>query len=220
MKKGNALLSVVAVVTITVFLVTFSLNLVVRSSSVYAFYFNDSSVVSNLYVDITNGDFAKGISGFFNSWMPDEFQIYEDTGYDLQGVFDEEDSDCMMIIKKIVDISLLACVLSLIATVAIYWFMIRNGEKRKLRIAFNTAFGIGLVYTIVEVAVLLSNRGRDWLLGVIGLPTLPEDSKLLVVLGHEFLPTGVVFLIIYTVIIFLVAFYANYRLTKPPRIFY
>ena len=68
------------------FLVTLSQNLVVRTAEVYSFYFNDSSAVSKLYVDFTNNEFADEIVRFMNSWKPDEFQIYEDTGYDMQRI--------------------------------------------------------------------------------------------------------------------------------------
>ena len=92
MRNRNILLSVLAVITVTVFLVTLSQNLVVRTAEVYSFYFNDSSAVSKLYVDFTNNEFADEIVRFMNSWKPDEFQIYEDTGYDMQRIFDEDES--------------------------------------------------------------------------------------------------------------------------------
>lgn len=220
MKIRNILISILTVITITIFLVTLSQNSVVRTSEVYSFYFNDSSAVSKLYVDITNNEFADGISGFMNSWRPDEFQIYEDTGYDMQGVFDEEESYNMMCVKKWADISFILCIVSFIITVAIYWYMIREDEKKLLRRSFRIGASIGGVISVAEIALLLSNRGRKWIAEAIGMITLPEDSKLVTILGPEFMSTAVLFLIIVSAAVFGIAIYVNYRLTRPPRIFY
>lgn len=220
MKLRNILISILAVITITTFLVTLSQNTVVRTSEVYSFYFNDSSVVSKLYVNITNSAFADGISGFMNSWRPDEFQIYEDTGYDMQGVFDEEESYNMMCVKKWVDISFILCMVSFIITVALYWYMIREEEKKLLRRSFRIGASIGAVISAAEIALLLSNRGRQWIAEAMGMIPLPEDSELVTVLGPEFMSTAVIFLIIASAVVFGIAIYVNYRLTRTPRIFY
>lgn len=220
MKRGNLLLSILAVLAVTVFLVTLSQSLVIRTSAAYGFYFNDSSAVSKLYVNFTNSEFADEIAGFMNSWKPEEFQIYEDTGYDLQGIFDADESYNMMQVKKWVDISLILCMVSGILTAAIYWYMIKEDEKKMLRRGFRFAASLGGAISVAEVAALLSNRGRHLISGAMNLIQLPEDSKLLIVLGPEFMSTAVIFLIIVSAAVFGVAIYANYRLTKPPRIFY
>lgn len=220
MKIRNILISILTVITITIFLVTLSQNSVVRTSEVYSFYFNDSSAVSKLYVDITNNEFADGISGFMNAWRPDEFQIYEDTGYDMQGIFDEEESYNMMCVKKWADISFILCIVSFIITVAVYWYMIREDEKKLLRRSFRIGASIGGAISVTEIALLLSNRGRKWIAEFIGMIALPEDSELVTVLGPEFMSTAVLFLIIVSAAVFGIAIYVNYRLTRPPRIFY
>ncbi len=220
MRKGSILLSILVTVTITVFLLTLSQNAVVRTSEVYSFYFNDSAAVSKLYVDITSSDFANDIAHFFNSWRPSEFQIYEDTGYDLQGIFDEDDSYNMLRVKKWIDISALLCTISLIVTVGIYWHMIKSGCKKLLRNSFRVAAVCGGLITVCETVVLLTNKGRLWLCEIAKMTELAEDSKLLMVLGHEFMSTAAIFLIIMSLVIFGLAIYINYRLTKPPRIFY
>ena len=210
MRNRNILLSVLAVITVTVFLVTLSQNLVVRTAEVYSFYFNDSSAVSKLYVDFTNNEFADEIVRFMNSWKPDEFQIYEDTGYDMQRIFDEDESYNMMCVKKWVDISLILCIVSFILTVA----------KKLLRRGFRFAAVIGAVISATEVFLFLSNRGRHFLADSMNMITLPEDAKLLTVLGPEFMSTAVIFLVIVSAAVFGVAIYVNYRLTRSPRIFY
>ncbi len=220
MKRGNILLSIFATIAVTVFLVTLSQNLVIRTSEAYGFYFNDTSAVSKLYVNFTNSEFADEIAGFMNSWKPEEFQIYEDTGYDMQGIFDADESYNMMLVKKWVDISLILCFISGIITAATYWYMIKEGEKKLLRRGFCFSASLGGVISVAEAAALLSNRGRHLIADALGMVQLPEDSKLLVVLGPEFMSTAVIFLIIVSAAVFGVAIYVNYRLTKLPRIFY
>ena len=221
MRNRNILLSVLAVITVTVFLVTLPQNLVVRTAEVYSFYFNDSSAVSKLYVDFTNNEFADEIVRFMNSWKPDEFQIYEDTGYDMQRIFDKDESYNMMCVKKWVDISLILCIVSFILTAAIYWYMIvKENEKKLLRRGFRIAAAIGTGISATEVFLFLSNWGRHFLADSMNMITLPEDAKLLTVLGPEFMSTAVIFLIIVSAAVFGVAIYVNYRLTRPPRIFY
>lgn len=220
MKKSKVLLSVLAVITVSVFLVTLSQNLVIRTSEAYGFYFNDTSAVAKLYVNFTNSEFADEIAAFMNSWKPEEFQIYEDTGYDMQGIFDDDESYNMMCVKKWVDISLILCIVSGILTAAIYWYMIKEDEKKLLRRGFCFAASLGGAISIAEAAALLSNRGRHLVSEAMNMIQLPEDSKLLIVLGQEFMSTAVIFLLIVSVAVFGVAIYVNYRLTKPPRIFY
>lgn len=220
MKKFNIACSVVAVFTIAIFLITASQNLVVRSAEVYSFYFNDSGAVSKLYTDLSTSEVADGIAGFMNSWRPSEFQIYEDTGYDMQGIFTENEGANMMQVKKWVDISTILCVVSLILTAAIYWHLIKNSEKAMLRNSFRIAMGFSLAAAAGEVIVLLSHQGRAWMANFMDMVPLPEDSQLLIVLGPEFLSMATGFLVLVTVIVFSVCAYLNYRLTKPPRIFY
>lgn len=220
MKKFNIACSIVVIFTIAIFLITASQNFVVRSAEVYSFYFNDSGAVSKLYTGLSTSEVADGIAGFMNSWHPSEFQIYEDTGYDMQGIFTEDEGANMMQVKKWVDIGTILCIVSLILTVAIYWHLIKSDEKAMLRRSFRIAMGFSLAAAAGEVIVLLSHQGRAWLANFMGLIPLPEDSQLLIVLGPEFLSMATGFLVLITVILFTVCAYLNYRLTKPPRIFY
>lgn len=220
MRKGNILLSIIVTITICIFLVTLSQNVVARTSGVYSFYFNDTAAVSKLYVNISSSQFAGEIASFFNSFRPSEFQIYEDTGYDLQGVFDENESYNMMQVKKWIDISGLLCIASFLITAGIYFLMLRAGQKKLLRNSFRIAAACGGILTVFETVLLLTNKGRLKLCELANMIELAEDSKLLVVLGHEFMSTAVIFLIIMSLVIFGLAIYVNYRLTKPPRIFY
>lgn len=220
MKKFNSACSMVAVIMIAVFLITLSQNLVVRSSEVYSFYFNDSQAVSYVYTDLSENEIADGIADFMNAWRPDEFQIYEDTGYDLQGIFDEDEGYNMMRVKRGVDMSAVLCIVSLILTAAIYFYLIRCEEKKKLRNAFRAALAISAVISAAEIVILVTNAGRAWLAEVFQLKTLGEDSVLMTLLGANFLSMAAIFFALISAVVLGASTYLNYRLTKPPRIFY
>lgn len=220
MKKFNMVCSVVAVITTALFLITLTQNITIRSSEMYAFYFNDSQAVSYLYTDLTATEVADGIADFMGAWKPQEFQIYEDTGYDLQGLFEEDESYNMMRVKQGVDISAALCLVSLILTVAIYWNLLRCGEKKKLRYGFRVSFVAVFAASVAEVVLLRTNGGIAWMGELMHMKALPEDSALMTVLGSEFLSMAAVFLAIIAAVVLGVCTYINYRLTKPERIFY
>ena len=72
-------------------ILTFSQNLLFRSAEVYGFYFNDSRAVSKIYTNLTSSEMADEIAGFMGSWRPEKFEVLEDTGYDMESVFTEEE---------------------------------------------------------------------------------------------------------------------------------
>lgn len=220
MKKFNMACSVVAVITIALFLVTLSQNMTVRTTEVYSFYFNDSQAVSRLYTELSSTEIADGIADFMNSWRPEEFQIYEDTGYDLQGIFDEDEGYNMMCVKRCLDISTALGLAALLLTAAIYWHLIRCDEKKKLRNSFRVALAISTGVSIAEFAVLRSEGGRAWLAGTLKLVELEENSALMTILGPDFISMAAVFFAILAVIVLAIFTYINYRLTRPDRIFY
>ena len=123
----NFFCSLVVILTMTICIVTFAQNITLRTTAAYTFYFNDTYVVSNVSSEYVNSEMSDMIVKFFNSWNPKEFQIYEDTGYDIEGIFDEKDSHNMLTIKYALDISLLFGIVSLIITIAIYRYFLKNG---------------------------------------------------------------------------------------------
>ena len=133
MKAFRMLCSILVIFTTALCVTTAAQNLTLRTSDVYLFYFNDSGAVNRVYTSLSNSEMADGIADFMNSWRPKEFQVYEDTGYDLQGIFTEAESDNMMLIKKWLDISLTICLLSLIVSAAICVWLLRSGYKKLMR---------------------------------------------------------------------------------------
>ena len=128
MKIFNRICSIIVIFTAALFILSFSQNLLFRSADVYNFYFNDSRAVDRVYTNLTSREMAEEIAGFMNSWRPEKFEVLEDTGYDMESVFTEEEGVNMMAAKRLMDISCVVCIVSMIATVAIYVHFLRDGK--------------------------------------------------------------------------------------------
>lgn len=220
MRKFNFFCSLLIVVSLAVFIVTMAQNITVRTSSTYTFYFNDTRVVDRVASGYTNSEMSDEICGFMNSWRPKEFQIKEDTGYDLEGIFDEADSDNMLAAKKAADISLLLCIVSGIITVSIYVYFLKNDFKLVLRKRLRISAALTGAFLIGEMFLIHTEKGIGWLKSMVGIKPLGEHSALDILLGGDFIGMAGNFLLAYTVILALAAIYLTLVLTKPPRIFH
>ena len=163
---------------------------------------------------------ADEIAAFMNSWNPEEFQVYEDTGYDLQGIFTEDESKNMLIVKKWLDCSAAIMVVSLILTAAIYTYFLKNDYKKALRDRYKISIGLIPAAIVVTAALTITNGGRQWIFEKMQLVELPEDSSLIHLIGADYLSMATVFYIAIGMVIFAVATWLVFRLTRPPRIFY
>ena len=220
MKIFNRICSVVVVFSMAFFIVSFAQNMLLRSSSVYAFYFNDSQAVDSIYTELSNAEMAEAIAGFMNSWRPDRFEVLEDTGYDKENIFTEEEGENMMKVKQALDISGLLCVVSFILTASIYFHFLRDGKKKVLFDAHKFSLGLVVTMGICEAVFMSTHGGRKQLLSLIGIAPLHENSQLLAILGADFIHMATVFLVVLTLIVTIIMTYISYALTKPPRIFY
>lgn len=220
MRKFNYVCSFLLVITLSLFIITLGSNIVARTSGTYLYHFNDTRVVESIYTEYTNSEMADEIAGFMNSWRPDEFQVYENTGYDMQGIFGKKDSSNMLKVKTAVDISFAVCLVCLIITVSIYVYFLKNDFKLALRKRLKAVWIVTALLLVAESFMLMSGRGRGWLTSVIGLETLPDNSLLLTILGADFIRMSGFFVIAYTIVACAALSYLTYVLTKPPRIFY
>ena len=220
MKKFNMLCSVLVIFTEAIFVVTLEQNIVFRTADIYLFYFNDSRAVDQIYTTLDNSEMADEIAAFMNSWNPEEFQVYEDTGYDLQGIFTEDESKNMLIVKKWLDCSAAIMVVSLILTAAIYTYFLKNDYKKALRDRYKISIGLIPAAIVVTAALTITNGGRQWIFEKMQLVELPEDSSLIHLIGADYLSMATVFYIAIGMVIFAVATWLVFRLTRPPRIFY
>lgn len=220
MKIFNRICSVIVIFTAAAFILSFSQNLIFRSAEVYGFYFNDSRALDRVYTSLTSSEMADEIAGFMGSWKPEKFEILEDTGYDMESVFTEEEGVNMMAAKRILDISGVTLVISLIVTAAIYVYFLKNEKKKVLSDMFKVSIGLVFAGIIAETWLMATNEGRSRMMDFMNMATLGEDSQLTVLLGADFLNMAAIFLVVCTLIVLAVCTYVNRILTKPPRLFY
>ena len=176
MKIFNRICSIIVIFTAALFILSFSQNLLVRSVDVYNFYFNDSRAVDRVYTNLTSREMAEEIAGFMNSWRPEKFEVLEDTGYDMESVFTGEEGVNMMAAKRILCISGVTLVISLIVTVAIYVFFLNNEKKRVLSDMFKVSIGLVFAGIIAETWLMATNEGRRRVMAFMNMVTLGDDS--------------------------------------------
>lgn len=210
----------ILLITVPVLIVSLSLAATFRMPDVYNFYFNDSQVTNLLYTEYTNSEIADVIADFMGSFSPEEFQIYEDTGYDMQGIFSDEDSSNMLNLKKIVDFSTVMAVLSFIGTAIVYYLYLKRDDKYTLRKTYRMTLPISIVLGVIQAGAFKIQALRHGWFGWIGWQELPDNSCLQAILGDGFWSMFAVFLAAITAVVLGVLTYVNYRLTKPPRIFF
>lgn len=220
MKIFNRICSIIVIFTAALFILSFSQNLLFRSADVYNFYFNDSRAVDRVYTNLTSREMAEEIAGFMNSWRPEKFEVLEDTGYDMESVFTEEESVNMMAAKRLMDISCVVCIVSMIATVAIYVHFLRDGKKKVLSDMFKVSIFLVLGGIIAEIWLMATNEGRSRVMELTGMIDLGEEAQIAILLGSDFLNMAAIFLVVLTIVVLSVCTYVNRVLTKPPRIFY
>lgn len=220
MRKFNYVCSFLLVITLSLFIITLGHNITARTSGTYLYYFNDTRVVDSLYTSYSSSQIADEIAGFMNSWMPDEFQIYEDTGYDMQGIFSDSDSDNMLAAKRAMDISLIVCIICLIITVSIYVYFLKNDFKLVLRKRLRFVWIFTGALLICESLLTMTDKGVRWLASITGIKDAGDNSLLNAILGADFINMAGVFDILYTLVATIAISYLTFVLTRPPRIFY
>lgn len=212
--------SVVLVLSVVMVTVCLGQSVIFRTPDAYQFYFNDSQCVDRLYTSLTSSEMADEIASFMNSLRPEEFQVNDNTGYDELPIFDSRDSYNMLVLKKTVDISGIFCVVGLILMVAVYIWFIREDEKKLLRRAHLTGAGISLAVIAVQAVVMSAPGLRNSWFRLWGMRAAAAESKLEMIMGDAFWSSFTVFLTGMCLIILLILTYINYRITRPPRIFF
>lgn len=220
MRKYNILLSIVIIFTVTIFSLTVAVNIVYRSSYVYSFYFNDTRVVEKLYTSRSANEMADEISGYLNSFTDEPFYVVEDTGYDLENIFTEDEGLNMQKIKKALDKSLLYCIISFAISCYIYLHFLKDSKKKVLRDRYYISLGIGVATFIFEIAFILSTNGKAKAMQWLGLIELPENNYLSLLLGNGFLEMSIKFFIAISIVVFIAVSYFVFKFTKPDRIFF
>ncbi len=226
MKEGIAvsrfkiMCTVLLVISVVIVSICLGPNIVLRTTDVYQFHFNDSQCVDRLYTSMTSSQMADEIASFMNSFRPDEFQVHDNTGYDELPIFDSRDSYNMLVLKKIMDCSAIVGIIGLIIMISLYVWFVKEDEKKLLRNAHLVGSGIGLVGILIQSAVIYVPQMRGAYFRLWGMRTPAADSKLQMIMGDEFWSCSAFFLAAISVILLLVLIYINYRITRPPRIFF
>ncbi|MGN1414532.1 MAG: hypothetical protein ACI4WY_09850 [Anaerovoracaceae bacterium] len=222
MNRLKAVSRIILIIAIPILILTLGQNLIYRLPDAYLYFFNDSQCLDKLYLSMSNSEMADALTGLLNQFRPDSdtFNIYVDTGYDKLGIFDSRDAYNLMMMKKALDLSSLFCILSLILVTAVYIFLLRQEEKKILRNSFVIGAVISVILMIVQAVILPTVSMREWIFTLIGVRPFYEDSALSMILTDGFWSMITVFLTGISLIILGIAAYVQYRLTRPPRIFY
>ena len=219
-KKFNIFCSLLVIFTMAISIIALGQNITLRTTATYTYYFNDTYVVSDVSSEYVNSEMSDMVAGFFNSWNPEEFQIYEDTGYDIEGIFDEKDSHNMLAIKRALDISFVLGLISTIITIAIYRYFLKNDYKPVLRNRYKVSAVIVIVTLIAEMVLINTKKGMAIISETLGFVKLEHDSNLLTLLGGDFIGLADNFLFGLTVLLFAGVTYVVHVLTKSPKIFF
>ncbi len=220
MSRFKMICSIVLVFSVVIVTVTLGQSIIFRTPDAYQFYFNDSQCVDRLYTSLTSSEMADEIASFMNSFRPDEFQVNDNTGYDELPIFDSRDSYNMMVLKKMVDVSGVLCLIGLVLMVSIYIWFVREDEKKLLRKAHLAGAGLSLVMIAVQAVVMSVPGLRDSWFRLWGMRAPAAGSRLEMIMGDPFWGSFTMFLTGISVILLLIFTYINYRITRPPRIFF
>lgn len=222
MNRLKTVSRILLIIAIPILILTLGQNLIYRLPDAYLYYFNDSQCLDKLYLSMSNSEMADALTGLLNQFRPDTetFNIYVDTGYDQLGIFDSRDTYNLMMMKKALDLSGIFCILSLILVTAVYVFLLRQEEKKMLRTSFVIGAVIAVILMIAQAVILPTTAMREWIFTIIGVRPFYEDSALSMILADGYWGMITVFLTGVTLIILGIATYVQYRLTRPPRIFY
>jgi len=97
---------------------------------------------------------------------------------------------------------------------------VREDDKKLLRKAHLAGAGCSLLVIAVQAVVMSVPGIRDSWFRLWGMRSFAENSKLEMIMGDPFWGSFTIFLTVISVILLLLFTYINYRITRPPRIFF
>lgn len=219
MHKINYILSFILAITLPVMVVILSSNLIVRTSEVYVYHFNDSQVVRELPYNVEERDIARAISSYWSNFGSDSFQVYEDNGKYKDPVFEEKEQVVMYKIKKIINYHLLLGLGLLVITIAIYIYLLKNDFRAALRNRFKFSGVLSAVLLVAQVVAVSTKSFRLYLYDTLVGIDLGKESNLAMILGDPFYITFLIFTTIVGAAILALLTYISLNLTKPERLF-
>lgn len=220
MHKLNYFLSVLLVLLMSLVIVFFSSNLVLRMSTTYLFHFNDSEVMYEIPYSVTGSDMAKEITSYFTSFSDKPFQVYEDNRIFKDPIMEKEDQQVMKKVKTILAIELAAGLVSLAGFLGIYIYLYKKNFKEALRNRVKVGIGLTALLVAGRVVAVCLKGCRVWAYNKFIGVNLPEFSIIKIILGDPFYQTYILFATLAAVIFTGIVVFIHYKLTKPERIFY
>lgn len=221
MHKFNYLCSLILIITLPLTITILSSNLILRVSETYNYHFNDSQAISEIPYYVTGSEVSGEIASYFSSFRSDAFQVYEKNGNYRDPVFEEDEQLVMKKAKNILNIELAGGLICLLISIAIYIYLWKNGYREALRNRYRVSAVLSVILMIGRIICVSAKPFRLWLYDrLIGVQLAENSTTLSTLLGDPFFKTYLVFATILGGVILAVATYADYNLTKPPRIFY
>ena len=194
-------------------------NGVLRASLSYSYHFNDIQASNLVDSSLNNTELSEEITGYFNSFGDEEFQIYEQNGEFMDPAFDNLEVMAMKRAKQLLKWTLIAGGVFFVMFVAVYIYLALRGEKRYLRISGIAAVIVTIIALIVKW-ILISNDGfRENLYERFINIALNEEATLRLILGSPMEIVYLVFSSILAIAVALIFLYIHIGVTREKGMF-
>lgn len=220
MHKFNYLLSFILAITLPLTILILSSNLILRTSEVYVYHFNDSQVVRELPYSVEERDVASAISAYWSQRGSESFQVYEDNGKYKDPVFEEKEQVVMYKARKLINLHLFAGLLLMVISAVIYIYLLKREFRAALRNRYKFSVAFAAIMMIARIVLISTKSFRVWAYDYLIGIDLGKESNLLLLLGDPFFRTFLIFTTILGAALLGVMTYVNIVLTKPERLFY
>ncbi|MBQ7246439.1 MAG: DUF1461 domain-containing protein [Firmicutes bacterium] len=217
-KKGMALYALL-IILLPLAVIILSGNGVLRASLSYSYHFNDIQASNLVDSSLNNTELAEEITGYFNSFGDEEFQIYEQNGEFMDPAFDNLEVMAMKRAKQLLKWTLIAGGIFFVMFVAVYIYLALRGEKRYLRISGIAAVVSTIIALIVKCVLISNDSFRDNLYERFINIALNEEATLRLILGSPMEIVYLVFSSILTIAVTLIFLYIHIGVTREKGMF-
>ena len=217
-KKGMALYALL-IILLPLAVIVLSGNGVLRASLSYSYHFNDIQASNLVDSSLNNTELAEEITGYFNSFGDEEFQIYEQNGEFMDPAFDNLEVMAMKRAKQLLKWTLIAGGIFFVMFVAVYIYLALRGEKRYLRISGIAAVVSTIIALIVKCVLISNDSFRANLYERFINIALNEEATLRLILGSPMEIVYLVFSSILTIAVTLIFLYIHIGVTREKGMF-
>jgi len=217
-KKGMALYALL-IILLPLAVIVLSGNGVLRASLSYSYHFNDIQASNLVDSSLNNTELAEEITGYFNSFGDEEFQIYEQNGEFMDPAFDNLEVMAMKRAKQLLKWTLIAGGIFFVMFVAVYIYLALRGEKRYLRISGIAAVIATIIALIVKWILISNDSFRENLYERFINIALNEEATLRLILGSPMEIVYLVFSSILAIAVTLIFLYIHIGVTREKGMF-